>query len=195
MMDLTARAILDLIRLSVQRPQIAAQYLLSLDVPNAARWMLALFVSTASVLLTYIGFNLLPPADTAFMMLAMSSPVRTAILQVGLLLITAFGVYQVGRWRGGKGNFADALLLVGWLQFILLCLQVVQIAALIILPPLAEVIGILGLVMSLWMLTHFIVELHGFKSSVRVFVAVLGVVFVAAMAASMVIVLMMGTGA
>lgn len=194
MMDLSARAIFGLIRLSVQNPQTAARYILSLNVPDAARWLLALFVSTSSVVLTYVGFSLLPPADTAFMALAMSSPVRTAVLQAAFLLITAVGVHQIGRWRGGTGNFADSLLLVGWVQFILLCLQGVQLAALIILPPVAEVIGIVGLVISLWMLTHFIVELHGFRSAGRVFAGLMGTVFVAAMTASMVIVLLMGAG-
>lgn len=194
MMDMSARAIFDLVMLSVQNPRSAARYILSLGVPGQARWLLALFVSISSVVLTYVGINLLPPAQNAFMMLAMSSPVRTAILQTAFLLITVIGVHRIGRWRGGKGNFADSLLLVGWVQFILLCLQAVQLAALIVLPPLSEVIGIIGLVVSLWMLTHFIAELHGFQSAGRVFVGLIGSVFVAAMAASMVIMLLMGAG-
>lgn len=194
MMDISARAIFDLVVLSVQNPRSAARYILSVGVPDQARWLLALFVSISSVVLTYVGINLLPPAQNAFMMLAMSSPVRTAILQTAFLLITVIGVHRIGRWRGGKGDFADSLLLVGWVQFILLCLQAVQLAALIVLPPLSEMIGIIGLVVSLWMLTHFIAELHGFQSAGRVFAGLIGSVFVAAMAASMVIMLLIGAG-
>lgn len=193
-MDISIRALFALARHSVQSPRAAARYIMALDVPDAARWLLVFFVSTASVLLTFIGFQLLPPANTAFTALAMVSPVRTALLQTAFLVITVIGVHKIGRWRGGKGSFSDALLLIGWLQFILLCLQVAQIAALVFLPPLAELLGAIGLVLSFWVLTHFIAELHGFASAWRVFAAVMAALFVAALAVSMVIVMMMGAG-
>lgn len=191
-MDISARAISALVGLTLQNPRAAARYILALHVPDTARWLLALFVSTASVLLTYAGFSLLPATDTALMAFAMVGPVRTALIQTGFLIITAVGVHRIGRWRGGNGNFPDALLLIGWLQFILLCLQVVQLFALVVLPPLAQVIGFVGLVLTFWMLSQFIVELHGFSSAWRVFASILGVMFMLAMAAFMVIVMTMG---
>lgn len=195
MMDLSVTAVLNLARFSVQSPRLAARQILAMAIPDTARWLLFLLVISASALLTHVGFALLPVADRAFMETAMSSPLRTALLQAGFLLIAVVAVHRVGRWQGGTGSFADSLLLVGWLQFILLCLQLAQIIALLILPLLAEIIGITGLVLSFWLLTQFILELHGFQSAWKVFLSILGVLFSAAMAASLVLVLILGAGA
>lgn len=194
-MDLSLPAILGMVRYSVQNPRAAVRDLLALGLPDVARWCLLAFVATASALFTHILFNMLPPAEMAFMANAMSSPVRTAIVQSAALLITVLAVYHVGRWRGGKGSFRDALLLIGWLQFILLLLQTAQIAAFLIMPPLAEIIGLMGIVLSLYLLVQFIAELHGFQSGWRVLFAVFGTIFVVAFGVSMVIAMMMGTGA
>ena len=195
MMDISVTAVLNLARFSVQSPRLAARQILAMAIPDTARWLLFLLVISASALLTHVGFALLPAADRAFMETAMSSPLRTALLQAGFLLIAVVAVHRVGRWQGGIGSFADSLLLVGWLQFILLCLQLGQIIALLILPLLAEIIGIAGLVLSFWLLTQFILELHGFQSAWKVFLSILGVLFSAAMAASLVLVLILGAGA
>ena len=195
MMDFSVTAVLNLARFSVKRPRLAARQILAMAIPDTARWLLFLLVISASALLTHVGFALLPAADRAFMETAMSSPLRTALLQAGFLLIAVVAVHRVGRWQGGIGSFADSLLLVGWLQFILLCLQLGQIIALLILPLLAEIIGIAGLVLSFWLLTQFILELHGFQSAWKVFLSILGVLFSAAMAASLVLVLILGAGA
>ncbi len=194
MMDVSVTTVLELVRFSVQSPRTAARQILAMAIPNTARWLLFLLVISASAVLTHVGFSLLPQDDRAFMETAMSSPLRTAILQAGFLLVVVAAVHRVGRRQGGKGNFADSLLLVGWLQFILLCLQITQIIALLILPPLAEIIGVIGLVLSFWLLTQFILELHGFQSAWKVFLGILGVLFSAAMAASLVLVLILGAG-
>lgn len=194
MMDVSVTTVLELVRFSVQSPRTAARQILAMAIPNTARWLLFLLVISASAVLTHVGFSLLPQDDRAFMETAMSSPLRTAILQAGFLLVVVAAVHRVGRRQGGTGNFADSLLLVGWLQFILLCLQITQIIALLILPPLAEIIGVIGLVLSFWLLTQFILELHGFQSAWKVFLGILGVLFSAAMAASLVLVLILGAG-
>jgi Yip1 domain len=193
-MQTSLAALLELARYTVQDPRAAARYLLALQLPENARWLIFLLVATASAILMHVGFSLLPPEDQAYLANAMSSPLRSAATQAVFLLVTVVGIYGVGRWRGGIGSFSDTLLLVSWLQVVLLCLQVVQILALIILPPVAEILGVVGLVLSLWLLTQFIVELHGFSSAWRVFMAMIAVLFSAAMAASIVIVAVMGTG-
>lgn len=194
MMDVSVTAVLELARFSVQSPRTAARQILAMAISDTARWLLFLLVISASAVLTHIGFDLLPQNDRAFMETAMSSPLRTAILQAGFLLVAVVAVHRVGRWQGGTGSFADSLLLVGWLQFILLCLQITQIIALLILPPVAEIIGVLGLGLSFWLLTQFVLELHGFQSAWKVFLSILGVLFSAAMAASLVLVLVLGAG-
>lgn len=194
-MDFSIPAILQLARFTVQDPRSAARRLIAMRLPSSARWLLFGLVVAASAFLTHIGFNLLPPAETAFMGGTMASPIQTAVLQAGFLLLTVASIFKIGRWRGGTGSFADALLLIGWLQVVLLCLQMAQIFALLVLPPVAEIIGVLGLGLSFWMLTQFIVELHGFQSGVRVFFVIIGVIVAAAVALSMILVSLYGAGA
>ncbi|MEM9032698.1 MAG: hypothetical protein AAGB18_08625, partial [Pseudomonadota bacterium] len=67
----------------------------------------------------------------------------------------------------------ETAIIVAWLQFIMVCVQVVQTAALIIMPPMAGLIGIVALVLFLWLLTNFIAVLHGFRSLAQVFVMIL----------------------
>ncbi len=193
-MDMSIASILQLMRFTVQDPRAAARQLMAQRVPDVARWLLFGLVVSASAVLTHLSFDLLPPVDTQFMASAMTSPMRTAFMQAGFLLLTVAGVYRIGRARGGIGSFSDALLLISWLQFILLCLQAVQIVALLILPPVAEILGIVGLVLSVWLLTQFTAALHGFQSGWRVFIGILAVVFSAAILISFLVVAIYGTG-
>jgi hypothetical protein len=60
------------------------------------------------------------------------------------------------------------------------CIQVVQTALMLILPPLASIVGIVGLVLFMWLLTNFIAVIHGFRSLGQVFVMILLSMFVLA---------------
>jgi hypothetical protein len=53
------------------------------------------------------------------------------------------------RFFGGTGSFEEAALLVIWLQFILICVQVIQIVTLFVLPPLAGLITIIAIALCL----------------------------------------------
>jgi hypothetical protein len=193
-MDFSLQSVLAMARYTVQDPRSAARMLMALRLPNRARWLLFGLVATAAAIFTHVGFNLLPQDETAFMGEAMASPIETALFQAGFLLLTVAAVYRIGRWRGGKGSFADALLLIGWLQIVLLCIQVIQIVALVILPPVAQVIGVAGLVLSFWMLTQFIAELHGFQSAWRVFFGILTTVLGASVIIAIGLVIFGGVG-
>lgn len=193
-MDFSIGSILAFAQFTVQNPRAAARGLMAMGLPDTARWLLFGVVATASAVLTHVGLNLLPPDESQFMADAMASPVRTAFFQGGLLLIAGFAITAIGRWQGGKGSFGDALLLISWLQFVLLCLQVVQIVALLVLPPVAEIIGVLGLGLSFWLLTQFIVELHGFASSWRVLFGIVAAILAVAVAISVVLTVLVGVG-
>jgi cysteine desulfurase/selenocysteine lyase len=82
-------------------------------------------------------------------------------------------VHRIGVFFGGTGSFEESALLVIWLQFILICVQVIQIATLFVLPPLAGLITIIAIALYLWLLVNFIAVLHGFTSLGMVFVTTL----------------------
>ncbi|MDN5788856.1 YIP1 family protein, partial [Pseudorhodobacter sp.] len=126
---------------------------------------------------------------------AMASPVRTAILQWAVLLISVHAVHRLGRMRGGTGTLNEAVILLAWLQFVLLCVQVAQIVMQVIVPPLADILGVAGLVLFLWLLTNFVAELHGFRSLALVFVGILVAVVVLAVVLAIVLTLIFGAAA
>ncbi len=78
-----------------------------------------------------------------------------------------------GKGFGGTGSFEETMLLITWLQFILVCLQVAQTLALVLLPPFAGMIGIGALVLFFWLLVNFVAVLHGFTSLGLVFVGII----------------------
>ena len=174
-------------RLSLEDPRKGMRAVLDLGVPVPARTFGLLLMAVGSAVLTHIGFLLLPVSDDPLLAYLMASPFRTAVVQWLALAASVVLIARIGRARGGVGSFADALLVVVWLQLLMLAVQVVQIAALVVIPPVAAMINIAGLGLFFWLLTNFIAELHGFTTLRAVFGAV--VVTIVCVAFLMVIVL------
>ena len=174
-------------RLSLEDPRKGMRAVLDLGVPVPARTFGLLLMAVGSAVLTHIGFLLLPVSDDPLLAYLMASPFRTAVVQWLALAASVVLIARIGRARGGVGSFADALLVVVWLQLLMLAVQVVQIVALVVIPPVAAMINIAGLGLFFWLLTNFIAELHGFTALRAVFGAV--VVTIVCVAFLMVIVL------
>jgi hypothetical protein len=95
------------------------------------------------------------------------------LMRPAFLYLMIHAVTTIGRFFGGTGSFEESALLVIWLQFIFICVQVIQIAAILLLPPLAGMITILAVGLFFWLLVNFIAVLHGFTSLGLVFVVTL----------------------
>lgn len=175
--------IVSLGRLSVQDPRAGARALLSLDVPLPARTAGLLLMAVASAVLMHLGFLLLPPTDDPMSQFVAASPIRSAVIQWLILVISVLLIYQVGRAWGGQGNLPDTLLIVVWLQVIMLGVQVVQLLALILVPPLAGIVNIGGLILFFWLLSSFVAELHGFASRGKVLAGIFATTFAVALIA------------
>lgn len=190
-MDLTLPNILALVRLTVQSPRQGARRIMAFDLPINGRWLALILVATGSAIGTHLSIALMPPEQRDMMLTLIASPVRTALLQAGIWAVIAAAIAAGGRMRGGTGSFPDALILMVWLQFILLCVQLVQVVAGVMLPFLADLIGLAGLGLLLWLLTNFVAELHGFRSLIAVFAGLIAgafaFVFVAAILLTMII--------
>ncbi|RYI33004.1 MAG: YIP1 family protein, partial [Acetobacteraceae bacterium] len=116
-----------LAQLTLKDPRRATHALLAEGVPMRARTAGLLLVAVVSAVLAIIQAEISPqPMDplSAFML---ASPFRAAVMQWVFLALSVVLVYRVGRAFGGYGSFPDALLVVVWLQFLLLALQVVQL--------------------------------------------------------------------
>jgi len=170
-----------LARLSLKDPRAGARALLSLGVPMPARTLGLLLMAVVSAVLMQVGFMILPPTDDPLALVMMASPLRTAAIQWLILSVSVLLIYRVGRAWGGKGSLPDSLLVVVWLQVIMLGVQVVQVVALLLAPPVAAIINLAGLVLFFWLMTSFIAELHGFASRGLVLAGILVTSFAVAM--------------
>ena len=101
-------------------------------------------------------------------------------------------IHRVGKAFGGRGSFPDALLIVVWLQLLTLALQLLQLVASLVAPPLVGVIGLGGFVLFLWLMTAFIAELHGFASRGLVFLGMILTAIAAGFVLGIVLILLFG---
>ncbi|MGB3277820.1 MAG: Yip1 family protein [Pseudorhodobacter sp.] len=194
-MELTPAFLMRMVRETLLAPRVAAATILSFGFAPVVGWLALLLMAVASTLLTHLSFAMMPPEAQAFWGGAMGSPVRTAILQWVVLLISVHAIHKIGRWRGGYGTLEGAVVLVAWLQFILLCVQVAQLLGQALAPPLADLLGIFGLVLFLWLLTNFVAALHGFKSLALTFLGILVTLFAASFVLAFIIALLIGAPA
>lgn len=158
---------------TVKSPREAAETLLSMGIPRAALGPAVLLVVVLSIILALINTILspLPPEAMAI------TPITLGMLQFAILMLTTFSIFWVGRMFGGTGRFDEALLLVIWLQFIMVCLQVVQTLLILVATTIAALVGVVGMALFFFLLTHFIAVLHGFRSLGKVFAMILAIAF------------------
>jgi len=192
MIDGTLAGVLQAAKFSVQSPRDGARALMDMRLPMSVRWLAFGVVITGSSLLTVLAVRLSPSGGEPAVQQVLSQPIALAIMQGAVMLVFAQLMYRVGQVAGGKGGFADALLLLTWVQFILMLVQVVQIVLEVVIPPAANLLGLLGLGLMLWLVTHFVAELHGFTSLGAVFAAIIGTVLAAGFVVTVLIVGIVG---
>lgn len=194
-MDLSFATLLQAARLSVERPRDGARQVMSLGLSAGEGWTCVALMAVGSTLLAELASAILPYRPEPMVAEVFASPFGLALLQFTVMGSAAVMMHVLGRWAGGRGRFAEALVLVGWLQAILLLLQVVQLLVMVIVPPLVGPIGLLGLALFGWLMTNFTAELHGFRSLGKVFLCILGALFAYSLLVAMVLVIGFGVGA
>jgi hypothetical protein len=169
-MTWTLGDVLKLVWDSIKTPQEGASAILNFAPNRVTIWYMLALVVILSVLLAQ-GTNLLFGGDVAgpFTM----SPISLGIIQGVLLIVMIYATYWIGRAFGGSGSLEETMLLVTWLQFILVCVQVAQTLAMVVMPPFAGLIGVAALFIFFWLLVNFIAVLHGFSSLGLVFAGII----------------------
>ncbi|WP_022703758.1 Yip1 family protein [Pseudorhodobacter ferrugineus] len=179
-MDFTPAFLMRMVVETLRAPRRGAAMILDFGFAPMVGWMALLLMAVASTVLTHISFAMMPPEAREIWGAAMGSPIRTAMLQWVVLLISVHAIHKVGRKMGGTGSLNGAVVLVAWLQFILLCVQIAQLVTQALVPPVSDMLGILGLVLFLWLMTNFVAELHGFTNLALTFFGIFLTVIVAA---------------
>lgn len=159
-----------LARDTISNPREGATTVLSFAPSRQALWLMFALVVVVSMMLGEIVALLAPPPAEGPMTDPFTrSPMLLGLVQAGFLFIMIHLIYRVGAFFGGTGRFEETALLVIWLQFIFACVQIVQIIAMLVIPPLAVFITLLAIALFFWLLVNFIAVLHGFTSLWAVF--------------------------
>ena len=167
---------------TIRTPRSGAKMVMSQSMDRRQRWEILLLIAVLSGGLAYTSIFIGSMVTESSDIPVGTGPVMLVITQVFVLLAMVFLIHFVGTRAGGKGSLDDAILLVAWMQFILICLQIIQILAVVAFPLLAFLLGLAGFVLIFVLLTVFISELHGFRSLSGVFFSVLFVMLIAAIA-------------
>jgi len=182
------RSVMGLIRDTFVQPAEVARYLMSLGYPRTVLWLLVVLVSVLSVLVLAVTQVLVPVSvDQGGINI---SPLTYATIIGASLVVLVFALHLVGQVLGGKGSFDEALVLMIWIQFMAVPIQVIQAAFLLIMPALLGLATLGGLAFLIYCLTHFVTQLHRFDSIARGFatlaLALVGMVFGLALILSMI---------
>jgi hypothetical protein len=166
--------LLRLARDTVTNPREGATTVLSFAPARQALWlMFALVVVTSMMMGEIVALLTDVPADGPMTGPFAQSPMTLGLIQAGFLFLMIYAIHHIGRFFGGTGSLEEAALLVIWLQFIFVCIQVLQILFILVLPPLAGLITLVAIGLFFWLLVNFIAVLHGFTSLGLVFVVTL----------------------
>ena len=167
-----------LIGLTFRNPQAAARALIDGNWPVSARWMALIVAVALSVILSWlVALMFTGVGDQAAGALMAGSPLAMAGIQIAAITLAAALMAAVGQMFGGHGRFEDALLLAVWIEFLLLIVQAAQVALLLLLPAAGAVMGGLAIALFLWLMVQFTKELHGFQSSLKVLLGLIGTAF------------------
>ena len=182
--------LLRMARHTVSNPRDGAAVILKLHLPMRALWLAFGLVIVLSMFLgEAVALFMGPPDQAAMPPEMMVSPITMGVIQAAFLFLVAHGMARIGHLFGGSGDFQGALALIVWLQFIFLVVQVIQLAAMLVVPPVAGLITILAMGLFFWLLVNFIATLHGFSSLGLIFVMTIltafGFVFVLSLVLTM----------
>ena len=166
---LNMRVLLQMAAQTLRNPQEGAHLVMGLALPSRVLWLFFALQLVLSAIIKTIVFELFPQEGAN---LSANTAINLSIAEAVIAVILVFAITYIGRHFKGHGTFDQGLTLVLWLQFILLCMNVVQIGVMLILPPAGQVLTFLALALSFWLLAQFIAALHGFTSLGRIFLGI-----------------------
>ena len=165
---------------TIPEPRKVARDVLGLHFSRAVLWQaFALFAVLGAGM--NIAAGMLFPPDPEMVGSLLADPVRMSLIQTASLVMTVFAIYWMGRAFGGTGTFPQAILTVTWMQYVAVMVQVVVLVLALFAPSMAVLLSVLSVGLSFWILSHFITEMHGFRSAGLVFASIVITILAIAM--------------
>ena len=166
---------------TVPEPRKVARDVFAFAAPRRALWQILALLLVVLTFLAVIQSVLFPvdaeDLDAIFGEGAVDPGLTNPLLSGGIWAFLSFGavwlIYGIGKAAGGTGTLDEAILTVIWLVFVLVLLQGAILVLGLFAPGLALLLTAMSFVMAFWLLSHFIAEMHGFRSAGAVFAGIL----------------------
>ena len=165
---------------SIMDPARSATDVLEIRFPLRIVVEMAVLVVVLSAIAAQVFSSLVPlPEDESgiFFQVSQRFPFYLALFQGAVLGLLAGATFLIGRVVGGTGGFKDTLLLMVWLHFVMLLIQIVQMVATIFLPVFNGILAAISLGLFFWLFVNFVTVLHGFRSKFKVLVGTIVAMF------------------
>lgn len=178
---------------TVPEPRKVARDVMAFPAPRGVLWQILALILVSMTFLAVLSTVVFPvdPGEVGAMLgedeltPVFADPLLTGLVQAVTAVGMVAAIFWIGRALGGTGSFDDALLTVIWLHFVLLLLQIGILVLGLFAPGLGLLLTLLSFVMTFWLLSHFIAEMHGFRSAGAVFAGIMMVLLVLAVALSL----------
>lgn len=178
---------------SIPEPRKIARELFALNLDRTTLWQ-ALFLMLVTGAMIGVGSSVMFPPAPELSGTIFAMPLVVASAEAAVAVISVFLIYWLGRAAGGTGRFQDGIVTITWLNFVLLIVQVFVLILSLFAPSMAALLWLFGGFTGFWILSHFIAELHGFSSALRVFLTILLTSFIAVAILSIILAIL-GVGA
>ncbi|MEP2532531.1 YIP1 family protein [Shimia sp.] len=152
-----------LVMLTIYRPAQAATLLAGQNMPRETSWSilaLAIILNT----LTYFLSTALFPVPTEIAMPLLTSPTLVCLILGSVVVMFVFAFFWVGRALGGKAAFDNILLMMAWLQYMRLIVQLIALVLMVFLPGLAQIFVMATGLYGAWIVVNFMNVAHQFNS-------------------------------
>jgi len=149
--------------ISLRDPASAARTLMAMGFQTGMLWNALLLVAVGNTMLYSLSGVLMPgptPLPEIF-----SMPLIYFAIVAGGLALTALSIHWVGGIMGGTGTLGDILVLIVWLQFLRLVVQVAVLVGMFVMPLFSALLIFAAALMGVYLLVHFVDQAHHFKST------------------------------
>jgi len=159
------RGLLQMMSLSVRDPAEAARRLIALDLDRSTLWTALVLVAVINTLLQAVVLLLVPPPPPLGGLFA--SPLVSASLLLGWMVLSVYAILWAGRSLGGTARLEDVMTVLVWLHLLWAVVRV-GVLVLLVMAPMLSTLFILGATaLGLWILVHFVDQAHHLNSPAK----------------------------
>ena len=155
-----------LLRLTLANPAAAMTELLAHRLPLRDSLQMVMLGALLSTISTCVALIVQPFPDPLVNALVLNNPIIFAISGTLAAVLFAFSLYRLGSAFSGQGDFAGACLLMGWLQVVMVVLQLSELVAIILLPAvIGLLVSVAALAVVIWVAIGMTRALHQFANT------------------------------